>query len=112
MRCIIKTANPTTLDFSILPEQARQELTDFYQFLKNKYRPSKAGQKAAVATPSQELADGGFVGMWKDRTDMKDAAGWVMEQRASACADKATASKLARFAGAWVGEPVVREVSP
>lgn len=79
----MKTANPTILDLSTLPEQARQELTDFCQFLKKKYRPSKAGQRAAAATPPKELADVGFVGMWKDRTDMKDAAGWVREQRAS-----------------------------
>jgi len=79
----MKTASPTILDLSSLPEQARQELTDFYQFLKKKYRPSKARHRAAAAPPPQELADAGFVGMWKDRTDMKDAAGWVREQRSS-----------------------------
>ena len=79
----MKTANPTTLDLSTLPEQARQELTDFYQFLKKKYRPSKTGQRVEATSP-QEIADVGFVGMWKDRTDMKDSAGWVREQRASA----------------------------
>ena len=80
----MKTANASILDLSSLPDQARQEVTDFYQFLKNKYRvqPTGRGKKKEVAV--QALSDDGFVGIWKDRTDMKDAAGWVREQRESA----------------------------
>ena len=80
----MKTASTTILDLSSLPEQARQELTDFYQFLKKKYRPSKAKHGAAASPPFKALEDAGFVGMWKDRGDMKDAASWVRKQRESA----------------------------
>ena len=80
----MKTANASILDLSSLPEQARREVTDFYQFLKKKYRvqATKSGKKKEVAV--QTLSNDSFVGIWKDRTDMKDAAGWVREQRESA----------------------------
>lgn len=77
----MKSANSTILDLSNLPEQARQELTDFYQFLKKKYRLAKVEQQATADTSSQALTGVGFIGMWKDRSDMNDAAGWVREQR-------------------------------
>lgn len=37
----MKAAKTTMLDLSTLPEQARQEVTDFYQFLARKYRANK-----------------------------------------------------------------------
>jgi hypothetical protein len=80
----MKMANAPILDLSSLPEQARQELTDFYQFLKKKYRVHATGGGKQKDTPVEALSGGGFVGMWKDRTDMGDAAGWVREQRESA----------------------------
>jgi hypothetical protein len=80
----MKTANAAILDLSILPEQARQEVTDFYLFLKKKYRAHTAGQKTLKDAPIQVLSDEGFVGIWKDRADMSDSAGWVREQRESA----------------------------
>lgn len=80
----MKTANATILDLSSLPEQARQEVTDFYKFLKKKYRVQATGRGKQKDIRAQALSDVGFVGMWKDRTDMGDAAGWVREQRESA----------------------------
>jgi len=80
----MKTANASILDLSSLPEQDRREVTDFYQFLKKKYRvqTTESGKKKEVAVLT--LSNDSFVGIWKDRTDMKDAAGWVREQRESA----------------------------
>lgn len=80
----MKTANTQILDISGLPEQARTELADFYQFLKNKYRVRATGRRKQKNTSLQALSGVGFVGMWKDRTEMADAAGWVREQRESA----------------------------
>lgn len=80
----MKTANASILDLSSLPDQARQEVTDFYQFLKKKYRVQPTGRGKKKEAAVQALSDDGFVGIWKDRTDMKDAAGWVREQRESA----------------------------
>jgi hypothetical protein len=80
----VKTVNAEILDLSSLPEQARQEVTDFYQFLKKKYGVHATGRGKQKGTTAQVLSDAGFVGMWKDRADMDDAAGWVREQRESA----------------------------
>lgn len=41
----MKTATSTVLDLSILPEQARQEVADFYLFLARKYRTRKPRPK-------------------------------------------------------------------
>ncbi len=80
----MKTANSAILDLSSLPEQARQEVTDFYLFLKNKYRGQTARRGKKKETSIQTLTDSGFVGMWKDRIDMDDSADWVRKQRQSA----------------------------
>ena len=80
----MKTASAQILDLSALPEQARQEVADFYQFLKKKYRVRAVGRGMQKDASDQALSGVGFVGMWKDRTDMDDAAGWVREQRESA----------------------------
>ncbi len=79
----MKTADASILDLSSLPEQARREVTDFYQFLKKKYHVQASGREKKKEAAVQALSDSGFVGIWKDRTDMKDAAGWVREQRES-----------------------------
>lgn len=80
----MKAANSAILDMSSLPEQARQEVTDFYLFLKSKYRGQAARRVKQKETSIQILTDSGFVGIWKDRTDMGDAAEWVRKQRQSA----------------------------
>jgi hypothetical protein len=80
----MKTANVPILDLSVLPEQARQEVTDFYQFLKKKYRVHTPGRVKQKDTSVQTFSGTDFVGMWKDRADMGDSAVWVREQRESA----------------------------
>jgi hypothetical protein len=80
----MKMSNAAILDLSSLPEQARQEVTDFYLFLKKKYRVHATDRRNLNETSVQTLSADGFVGMWKDRADMNDAAGWVREQRESA----------------------------
>ncbi len=79
----MKTTNASILDLSGLPDQARQEVTDFYQFLKKKYRVHATGRGKRKDTSVPALSGVDFVGMWKDRTNMGDAAGWVREQRES-----------------------------
>ena len=80
----MKTSNAAILDLSSLPEQARQEVTDFYLFMKKKYRVKTTRQRTLKNTSGQTLSGEEFVGIWKDRADMNDAAGWVREQRESA----------------------------
>ncbi len=79
----MKTENAPTLDLSSLPEQARQEVTDFFQFIQKKYRRRAATGSKTLKKTAQVLTDAGFVGMWKDRADMNDAASWVRQQRES-----------------------------
>jgi len=58
------------IDSSILPEQARTELHDFYRFLVSKYvKPQKSRAKKSDATPgtAAALASSPLVGIWKDR---------------------------------------------
>ena len=60
----------SAIDASILPEQARQELHDFYAFLVGKYvkRPSRSSLKTAPAAGTAgALASSPLVGIWKDR---------------------------------------------
>lgn len=79
----MKTINTVVLDLSSLPEQARQEVTDFYLFLKKKYRPHSTRKKVLKKTLPPTFSDELFIGMWKDREDMSNAAEWVREQRES-----------------------------
>jgi hypothetical protein len=78
----MKTAITTTLDLTSLPEQARQEVTDFYNFLKTKYRQRTAPPKASVKTAVLPVKSG-FIGMWSDRPEMSDPTKWVSELRES-----------------------------
>ncbi|HIJ97198.1 MAG TPA: DUF2281 domain-containing protein [Desulfuromonadales bacterium] len=80
----MKTSNAAILDLSDLPEQVRQEVTDFYQFLKNKYHIHTTRRRKKSDMPVQALSDNSFVGIWKDRPEMDDAAGRVREQREAA----------------------------
>lgn len=79
----MKATGSAMLDLSALPEEARQEVTDFYQFLKAKYRRSK---KTEALSPigTKALCETAFIGIWQGRTDMSDSAGWVRQQRESA----------------------------
>jgi hypothetical protein len=62
--------NTSTIDSSILPELARQELHDFYSFLVGKYvkRRSRATMPILPMTGTAgALAASPVVGLWKDR---------------------------------------------
>jgi hypothetical protein len=58
------------IDPSILPEQARTELHDFYHFLVGKYAPTRkrqAKQQNTATGTAAALAASPLAGMWKDR---------------------------------------------
>jgi proteic killer suppression protein len=69
---------PTLVDdMNSLPPAARQQAADFVAFLKarsGEVRPAAKAKRTA-------LADEPFVGMWRDRPDMEDSAGWVRDLR-------------------------------
>jgi len=59
-------------DIEQLPPEAQHQIEDFIAFIKMRYTPTKSN-----------LADEGFVGMWRDRADMQDSTEWVKNNRQS-----------------------------
>jgi len=60
-----------------LPPEARKMVGDFVVFLKNRYSKAKSVRKKKLT----KLADEPFIGMWRDREDMRDSTGWVRDIR-------------------------------
>lgn len=70
-------------DFEALPPEAQRQVADFIAFLKARYvAPRKAKNKR------RSLRDEPFIGMWRDREDMKDSAAWVRRLRRSEWSDE------------------------
>jgi len=64
-------------DISNLPPEARQQVADFISFLKTRYKKPK---KAALRN---NIINDPFIGIWKDREDMKDSSNWLRNVRES-----------------------------
>jgi len=69
-------------DYAALPAEAQRQVADFIAFLRQRYRPA-AGGKPRTARWEDEP----FVGMWRDREDLKDSAAWVRHLRGSEWAE-------------------------
>ena len=67
--------NPVLDKFDKLPPEAKKEASDFVQFLYNRYVESSP-QKT-----KKPISESSFVGMWKDRSDLRDSSNWVKKQR-------------------------------
>lgn len=81
----MKTA-ASIIDSSILPEQARRELHDFYCFLVGKYVKRHARPAVQVSMPpgtAGALAASPIVGIWKDR-DLGDSSEFARSLREKA----------------------------
>ncbi len=64
-------------DISNLPPEAQQQIADFVAFLRARYkRPLKRKQ-----TRRTDLVNESFIGIWKDREDMKDSSVWLRNIR-------------------------------
>ena len=64
-------------DISNLPPEARQQVVDFISFLKTRYKkPQKTARR-------NNIINDPFIGIWKDREDMKDSSKWVRNVRES-----------------------------
>ena len=64
-------------EFSALPLEARREVEDFSVFLRQRYG------RQTETTANGDLSKERFVGMWKDRADMRDASAYVRKLRES-----------------------------
>jgi hypothetical protein len=65
-------------DITSLPPEAQKQVSDFIAFLKTRYEvaPKKRLRRTKLASEP-------FVGMWKDREEMRDAGKWIRELRRS-----------------------------
>ena len=59
-----------------MPPEAQKQVIDFVSFLKTRYSAWQSIK--AIRTP---LADEPFIGMWREREDMRDSAAWVRDLR-------------------------------
>ena len=64
-------------DLTLLPPEARRQVSDFIAFLRQRYGPP---QSTAQTKPSDWSSEE-FVGMWRDRADMQDSSAWVRNLR-------------------------------
>lgn len=60
-----------------LPPEAQKEAADFIAFLQLRYPQAHTNDKKQRRPLRKEP----FVGMWKDREDMKDSGAWVRNLR-------------------------------
>ena len=65
-------------EINSLPPEAQRQLEDFISFLRERYK--EAQPKSA---PASDLESEAFVGMWRDREDMRDSSAWVRNVRQS-----------------------------
>ena len=64
-------------DIKNLPPDAQRQVFDFIDFIKKRYKPSpkkKQSRKINFASES-------FIGIWKDREDIKDSSTWLRSIR-------------------------------
>lgn len=64
-------------EFNLLPDEARRQVADFMAFLRQRYRANLPAQ----STCDLELKDEPFMGMWRNRRDLKDSSAWVRNLR-------------------------------
>jgi len=67
-------------EISNLPPEAQRQVTDFIAFLRTRY-------KKRLQTPKNvkinNILNESFIGIWKDRNDMKDSGKWLHNIRKS-----------------------------
>ena len=64
-------------EFSSLPPETQQEVLDFIAFLRTRCTPPsarKAGRRPKLTAEA-------FIGMWRDRRDVRDSSAWVRRLR-------------------------------
>ena len=63
-------------EINSLPLEAQRQINDFIVFLRERYKGAKA-----ATVPVSDLETEAFVGMWRDREDMRDSSAWVRNIR-------------------------------
>ena len=60
-------------EISSLPPEAQRQVKDFVAFLRVRYQKQARKKSGQV----KKITDEAFVGIWKDREDMKDSGKWL-----------------------------------
>lgn len=63
-------------EIAALPPEAQNRLEEFVAFLKSRYPQPPARKKG-----TKPLSSAPFIGMWRDRDDMRDSTAWVRRTR-------------------------------
>jgi len=66
-------------DIATLQPEAQQQVFDFIEFLKFRYKRIRPGKKSAW----NKIANDPFIGIWEDLEDMQDSTEWVRSTRES-----------------------------
>jgi len=66
-------------EISNLPPEAQRQVTDFIAFLRTRYKRLQTTKTVKSANIFNEP----FIGIWKDRDDMKDRGKWLRNIRNS-----------------------------
>ncbi len=66
-------------DIITLPPEARRQVIDFIAFLRTRYKQPLYSKESKRTNLDNES----FIGIWKDREDMKDNRTWVRNVRKS-----------------------------
>lgn len=66
-------------EISALPPEAQREVEEFIVYLRQRYEH----QRRDLQRENSSLHEEGFIGMWRDRDEMKDSSAWVRGIRES-----------------------------
>ena len=64
-------------EFNLLPPEGQRLVSDFIASLQSRYKKSKPEKKLKRTDITKEK----FIGMWRDREDMKDSSAWIRNLR-------------------------------
>ncbi len=67
-------------EISNLPPEAQRQVSDFIAFLRTRY---KKRSQTSKTLKGNNLLKEPFIGIWKDRDDMKDSGKWLRNIRKS-----------------------------
>lgn len=66
-------------EIATLPPEAQQQVLDFIEFLKMRYKKGRPDKKAV----RNRIVNEPFIGIWEGRQDMSDSSKWVRSTRES-----------------------------
>ena len=67
-------------EISNLPPETQRQATDFIAFLRTRY---KKRSQTSKTVKGNNILNEPFIGIWKDRNDMKDSGKWLRNIRRS-----------------------------